>query len=71
MKGSDAIVILAIAIIIGICLRNYPSILPEYLRNVLNLKSSSQASYDYDLIIVVAGLSLLFSSFESNKLFKG
>jgi len=77
MKAQTAIVILVFAIIIGVGIRKYPSYLPSYVTNILEITrlknrfSSTQTTFDYDLIIVGSGLAGLTSAFEANKLFNG
>jgi len=77
MKAQTAIIILVIAIIIGVGIRKYPSYLPSYVTNILEITrlknrfSSTQTTFDYDLIIVGSGLAGLTSAFEANKLFNG
>ena len=77
MKAGTAIIMLVIAIIIGVGIRKYPEYLPSYVTNILEITrlknrfSSTQTTYDYDLIIVGSGLAGLTSAFEANKLFNG
>ena len=77
MKARSAIIILVLAIIIGTGIKKYSSEIPKYISNILEITRlknkfyGSRTSYDYDLIIVGAGLAGLTSAFEANKLFNG
>lgn len=77
MKFSHALIMLAIAIIIGTGIKKYYTEIPKYVTSILeivrlkNRMRGQTSSYDYDLIIVGAGLAGLTSTFEANKLFKG
>ena len=77
MKARSAIIILVLAIIIGTGIKKYSSEIPKYISNILEITRlknkfyGSKTSYDYDLIIVGAGLAGLTSAFEANKLFNG
>ena len=77
MKARSAIIILILAIIIGTGIKKYSSEIPKYISNILEITRlknkffGSKTSYDYDLIIVGAGLAGLTSAFEADKLFNG
>ena len=77
MKVSNAIIILLIAIIIGTGIVKYSSDMPNFITNILEITRLKNkffglnSKYDYDLIIVGAGLAGLTSAFEANKLFEG
>ena len=78
MKISTPIIVLIIAIIIGtgIIIKRNPT-LSKYVTNILEITKlknrfyGSKTQYDYDLIIIGAGLAGLTSSYEANKLFEG
>ena len=77
MKVSNAIIILFVAIIIGTGIVKYSSDNSNCLTNILEITRLKNKffglneKYNYDLIIVGAGLAGLTSAFEANKLFDG
>lgn len=76
--NTSAIIVLIIAIIIGtgVIIKLNPNV-QKYVTNILEITklknrfNGSRINYDYDLIIVGAGLAGLTSSYEANKLLQG
>ena len=78
MKINCSIIVLIISVMIGIgiVIKRNPS-LSIHITKILEITKlknrfyASKSTYDYDLIVIGAGLAGLTSSYEANKLFEG